>query len=203
MKTTELRKNVAFCGLEKPKFSITNSKKNNSTKKVITLLLFTLILMLTGCYPILQSAELAPPKKFTHTIRTGAFIDDYFITDDIFPQGIGYHIAYGLNDHLELNSDLDLFWPRTSLGAKIKLMKKLSFSTNINASFYEDVFYYPDFTLIYGHKTYCGVRTSLIIDNMSQIFIGKKIRAFSRYNLIPEVSLNFSGYLNLGLGFEF
>ena len=185
--------------------------KNNKIElinRIITVILIILTFIVTGCYPILQSAELAPPKKFTHTIRTGAFVDDFFITDDIFPQGFGYHLAYGVNDNLEINSDIDLFWPRTSFGVKMKLVEKLSFSANINASLYEEVFYYPDFSLIYGYKTYCGARATFFIDgNYSdetyQIFIGKKIILFNKFYMIPEVALNFSGYLNLGLGFEF
>ena len=182
--------------------------KKKDLRKISLIMIFTLTLIMTGCYPILQSAELAPPKKFTHTIRTGVFVDDFFITDDIFPHGFGYHLAYGVNDNLEINSDIDLFWPRTSFGVKLKVVEKFSFSANINASLYEEVFYYPDFILIYGNKTYLGARATLLIDGnysdeMYQIFIGNKIRLFNKFDMIPEVALNFSGYLNLGLGFEF
>ncbi|MDP8267137.1 MAG: hypothetical protein P9L97_00290 [Candidatus Tenebribacter davisii] len=188
---------------------IAKTQKKIVLKKIILIILIILTFIINGCYPILQSAELAPPKKFTHTIRTGALVDDFFVTDDIFPQGFGYHLAYGVNDKLEINSDIDLFWPRTSFGVKVKLVEKLSLSANINYSFnYEDIFYYPDFNLIYGNKTYCGTRATLFIDGnysdeMCQIFIGKKYRVSNRVNLIPEVALNFDGYLNIGFGIEF
>ena len=188
--------------------------KNNKIElinRIITVILIILTFIVTGCYPILQSAELAPPKKFTHTIRTGAFVDDFFITDDIFPQGFGYHLAYGVNDNLEVNSDIDLFWPRTSFGIKLKLVEKIAVGANINNLYspdFKEVITYPDFTLIFGQKIYCGARATLFIDGnyydeMYQIFIGKKFRVTNRVNLIPEVALNFSGYLNLGFGFEF
>lgn len=177
-------------------------------KKLTLLSLLVLITAITGCYPVLQSAELTPPKKISQTIRTGAFVDDYFINDDIFPQGFGYHIGYGINENLEVNSEVDLFWPRVSIGAKTKLIDKLAFSANLNASVYEEIFYYPDFSLIYGYKTYCGTKVIVFtdgkeVDYSGQIFVGKKYDAFNKFKIIPEVSLNFSGYLNLGLGLEF
>ena len=188
-------------------FKIINTKNIKAIKRIITIILITLTFIVTGCYPILQSAELAPPKKFTHTIRTGALVDDFFLTDDIFPSGLGYHIAYGVNNKLEINGDIDLFWPRASLGIKTKLAEKFAVSANINALIFDEIFFYPDLSIIYGHKTYCGFRVNLLmfennIAEISQVFVGKKVKVFNKFEIIPEIALSID-YINLGLGFEF
>ena len=178
--------------------------------KTIIFILIVLSIVISGCSPILQSAELAQPKEFRYTLRSGIFMDDFGKGDNILPNGLGYHIAYGVNKYLEVNGDIDIFFPRTSLGVKIKLIKKLSFSSNIN-TLNDDLFnslVYPDFSLIYGYKTYCGIRTSILIDKndingISQVFLGKKIGIFNKSYLIPEFSVSSLGYLNIGLGFEF
>ena len=179
-------------------------------KRFALLSLLLVITAITGCYPILQSAELTPPKKFKHTIRTGVFIDDYSITDGTFPNGFGYHLGYGINKHLEVNTEIDLVWPRVSIGAKTELIDKLAFATNINASVsaHKNFLIYPDICLVYGYKTYFGVKAIPLIENKiedfsGQLFIGKKYNAFNKFQIIPEISFNTLGHINLGLGFEF
>lgn len=59
-----------------------NIKTIKKTKiEIFKFILITLTLILTSCYPVLQSAELAPRKKSIQTIRTGGFVSDFFITE--------------------------------------------------------------------------------------------------------------------------
>ena len=104
-------------------------------RSLSVLLLISIAIFSTACYPILQSAEITPPKKFTHTVRTGALAGGTGLLKGVAPNGVGYHFGYGLYDNIEVNGDLDLFFPRISLGLKGKLLDKLSIGINSNIFF--------------------------------------------------------------------
>ncbi|MEA1973263.1 MAG: hypothetical protein U9N34_08230 [Candidatus Cloacimonadota bacterium] len=180
-----------------------SNKRTNTFIRIYMILFFIMLtIVFSSCSPLLQSAELAPPEEFTHTIRSG------FMIINPYPYGFGYHLAYGINNHVEINSELDIFLPRASFGFKTKLLKNMSFGLNATSHLTIEPLFtltYPEITIIYGNSTYIASRVSIIDFNTKsiffQLFLGKKFKVFKSSYIIPEISIN-EGLLHLGLGFE-
>ena len=170
--------------------------KLQSTKKLIVFAALFTSLLLSGCYGVMQTAEIIPKKTFSHSFTGTLLADDYFMNDDIFLTGIGYRVRYGAAENLEINSGIDLFWPRVYAGFKYGLREKIAINTNLNAltPFDADNIYFTgDAALIIGTSTYGGLKIifPLSVNGEYQLypFIGKKFKTGKRLSIITEIGI--------------
>ena len=183
------------------------------TKQTAWFLIIVLSIFLNGCYGVLQTAQITPPKKFSHTFAATTIVDDFFISDDIFPTGVGYKLRYGVSKRFELDTGIDIWYPRIRFGGQFSIAKDFAINANFNAlvhnfEFEENSFsYYEDIALIIGRSTYGGLKANFVYNDFNNIeyyaFLGKKINYGGKVSIIPEIGVSSNSFLLFNLGFNF
>ena len=171
---------------------------------MILLILLTVSLLTSGCYSVLQTAEITPPKKFKHTITGSIPIDE------MVSVGLGYKLRYGVVENFELDTAVEILWPRFMLGCQYGITKNIAINTNMNISTLEDsedLIYFGDVSLILGTDWYGGIK---VINSFYYLdptefnaFLGKKIPVGMKYSLLTEAGFGTrsSFVLRFGIGF--
>jgi hypothetical protein len=172
--------------------------------KLVLSVSIALSILINGCYSVLQTAEITPPKKFRHTITGSIPIDE------MVSVGLGYKLRYGVVENFELDTAIEILWPRFMLGCQYGITKKFAVNTNMNISILEDsedLIFFGDVSLILGTDWYGGIKVFNYFHYLDPIefnaFFGKKIPIGKKCSLITEAGIGTrsSFIMRLGVGF--